>query len=297
MTGIITAEQIHALNTGLKANFKKGLTVAEPQYSKIATEIPSSNKSEDYAQLSSWPQLKKWTGDRQLAKLSKSSYTITNEKYESSIVVDRDDVEDDSLGLYSVQAQMIGDEVALFPDSLCFPLLVNAFTEKCYDGQFFFDKEHPVGSSTVSNIVGTGEETNEPWFLLDASKPLKPLIYQKRRAFDFKSLDDMNSDHVVLNDEFVYAVDGRGNAGFGFWQMAVGSKAPLTKENLNKARALMRSFKSDNDTPLRLNPTILVIGGDNEAIAEDLILTEKVGGTSNTLYKKFELLTSPYVTQ
>lgn len=293
----ITTEQLHALNTGLKANFKKGLTAAKPQFSKIATSVKSSNKSEDYAQLSNWPQIKKWVGERQLAKLGKSSYTITNEKYESSIVVPRDDVEDDSLGLYSVQAQTIGDEVSLFPDSLCFPLLANGFAEKCYDGQFFFDTEHPVGEGFVSNIVGTGEETNEPWFLLDESKPLKPIIYQDRRAFEFKALDDMNSDHVVLNDEFIYAVDGRSNAGFAFWQMAIGSKAPLTKENLNKARKLMRSFKSDNDTPLHLNPTMLVVGGDNESCAEDLILTEKVSGTSNTLYKKFELLVSPYVTK
>lgn len=293
----ITNEQLHALSTGLKANFKKGLTAAKPQHSKIATVVKSSNKSEDYAQLSSWPQIKEWVGDRQLANLSKSSYTITNKKFESSVVVPRDDVEDDSLGLYSIQAQTIGDEVSLFPDSLCFPLLVKGFSEKCYDGQYFFDADHPVGDEIASNIVGDGTETDEPWFLLDASKSLKPIIYQDRRAFEFKALDDMNSDRVVLKDEFVYAVDGRGNAGFGFWQMAVGSKAPLTKENLNKARKLMRSFKSDNDTPLRVNPTVLVVGGDNEAKAEELILSEKIGGSNNTLYKKFELLVSPYVTK
>ncbi len=295
----VTNEQLHGLTTGLKANFNKGLKAAKPQYTKIATVIKSNNRSEDYAQLGSWPKIKEWIGDRQLAKLSKHVYTITNKKYESSIVVPRDDVEDDVLGLYGAQAESIGDDAALFPDDLCFGLLIKGFTETCFDGQPFFDTEHMVGEEgeekAVSNIVGTGAEGGEPWFLLDTSRPLKPIIYQDRKAFEFKSLDDMNSDHVVLKDEFVYATDGRGNSGFGFWQMAVGSTLPLTKENVDKARKLMRSFKSDNGTPLQLKPTTLVVGGDNESAAEELILSEKIGGTSNTLYKKFDLLVSPHV--
>ncbi len=296
----VTSEQLHGLTTGLKANFNKGLKAAKPQYTKIATVIKSNNRSEDYAQLGSWPKINKWIGERQLAKLSKHVYTITNEKFESSIVVSRDDVDDDVLGLYGAQAESIGDDAALFPDDLCFGLLIKGFTETCFDGQCFFDAEHMVGEEgkekAVSNIVGTGEEGGEPWFLLDTSRPLKPIIYQSRREFEFKALDDMNSDHVVLNDEFIYAVDGRGNSGFGFWQMAVGSTLPLTKENINKARQLMRSFKSDNGTPLQLKPTVLVVGGDNESAAEELILSEKIGGSSNTLYKKFDLLVSPHVT-
>ncbi len=295
----VTTDQLHALTTGLKENFNKGLKNATPQHNKIATVIKSNNRSEDYAQLGNWPKIREWIGDRQLAKLKKHVYTITNKKYESSIVVDRDDVDDDVLGLYGAQAESIGDDASLFPDELVFGLLMQGFTEICYDGLPFFSANHLVGEegkeTPVTNIVGTGDEGGEPWFLLDTSRPLKPLIHQKRRDFEFKAMDDMNSDHVVLKDEFIYVVDGRGNAGFGFWQLAIGSTAPLTKENINKARKLMRSFTSDNGTPLLVKPTTLVVGGDNEAVAEELILTEKTGNTSNTLYKKFDLLVSPHI--
>ncbi len=295
----VTNEQLHGLTTGLKANFNKGLKAAKPQYTKIATVIKSNNRSEDYAQLGSWPKIKEWIGDRQLAKLSKHVYTITNKKFESSIVIPRDDVEDDVLGLYGAQAESIGDDAAQFPDSLCFSLLANGFTEACFDGQPFFSAEHMVGEEgkekAVSNIVGTGEEVGEPWFLLDASRPLRPIIYQDRREFEFKALDDVNSDHVVFKDEFIYAVDGRSNAGFGFWQMAIGSRAPLTEDNLKEARRLMRSFKSENGTPLLLKPTMLVVGAENESMGEQLVFAEKISGTSNTFYKKFDLLVSPHI--
>ncbi len=295
----VTNEQLHALTTGLKANFNKGLKNAQPQYKKIATVIKSSNQGENYAQLGNWPKIREWIGERQLAKLKKHVYTIFNKKYESSITVERDDVDDDVLGLYSAQAESIGDDASLFPDELCFGVLNRGFSEMCYDTQSFFSHSHMVGEEgkeqAVSNIIGTGEEGGEPWFLLDTSRPLKPIIFQNRRDFEFKALDDMNSDHVVLKDQFIYAVDGRGNAGFGFWQMAVGSTAPLTKENINKARKLMRSFKSDNGTPLLVKPTMLVVGGDNESIAEELVLTEKINGSNNTLYKKLDLLVSPHV--
>ncbi|SQC19666.1 Mu-like prophage major head subunit gpT [Klebsiella pneumoniae] len=57
--------------------------------------------------------------------------------------------------------------------------------------------------------MGDGTETGEPWFLIDESQVLKPIIYQKRRAFDFKSLDDLNSEHTFLQNEFLFGVDGR----------------------------------------------------------------------------------------
>ncbi|WP_418114577.1 Mu-like prophage major head subunit gpT family protein [Vibrio scophthalmi] len=292
----ITAEQLRNLTTGLSAAYQKGLGAAKPQIQVIATILPSTTSAEDYGFLGSWPAIKEWLGDRQLAKLAKHGYTIKNRKFESSITVERDHVEDDQIGQYGLMAETIGQDVSIFPDKLAFELLCNGFTTLCYDGQNFFDTDHPMATGVVSNIIGNiATDTGEPWFLLDTSRPLKPIVFQNRRDFEFKALDDMNSDHVVLKDEFVYATDGRCEAGFGFWQMAVGSRAPLTKENLNKARKLLRSFTNDNGVPLGSKGTVLVTGGDNEALAEDLLLTNQINGTTNTLYKKFDLLVSEFV--
>ena len=294
----ITAEQISNMSTGLSAAYQKGLGASDPQYTKIATVLPSSTSAEDYGFLGSWPAIKEWAGDRQLATLAEHGYTIKNKKYESSIKVAKDKVEDDQIGQYGLMAETIGQDTAMFPDKLTFGLLPSGFTELCYDGQYYFDTDHPMNGATASNIIGNAAtDTGEPWFLLDCSRALKPIVFQNRRNFEFKSLDDMNSDHVVLKDEFIYATDGRCNAGFGFWQMAVASKGPLTKDTLNAARKLMRSFANDNGVSLGSKGTVLVVGGDNEAKAEELLLKSETADGTNTLYKKFDLVVSEYISK
>lgn len=292
----ISPEQLRNFTTGMSAAYQKGLGAATAQVGKIATTLPSSTSAEDYGFLGSWPSIQEWVGDRQLKKLAEHGYTITNKKWESSITVEKDKIEDDQIGQYSLMAETIGQDTAMFPDKLVFQLLQQGFTTLCYDGQNFFDTDHPMAGATASNVIGDpATDTGEPWFLLDCSRPLKPMVYQERRKFEFKSLTDMNSDHVLLQDEYIYATDGRSNAGFGFWQMAIGSKAPLTEENINAARKLLRSFTNDNGVPLGSKGTILVVGGDNEATAEKFMMAETINSTSNTLYKKFDLLVSEYV--
>lgn len=108
---------------------------------------------------------------------------------ENSIRVKRENIEDDQIGQYSVIAQAFGQQVAEFPDTLSFPLLVAGFTTLCFDGQNFFDTDHPMAGGTYSNIVGDiATDKGEPWFLIDESQVLKPILYQKRRAFNFRAL-------------------------------------------------------------------------------------------------------------
>ena len=58
------------------------------------------------------------------------------------------------------------------------------------------------------------------WFLLCTSRPIKPLIWQQRKKPKFVSKTQETDDNVFMKKTFLYGVDSRGNAGFGFWQMA-----------------------------------------------------------------------------
>lgn len=64
------------------------------------------------------------------------------------------------------------------------------------------------------------------WYLLDASKPLKPIILQINRGVEFVSLDSPKDEVVFLKDAFLYGVRAEHNVGYGLWQMAAKS-APL----------------------------------------------------------------------
>ena len=61
------------------------------------------------------------------------------------------------------------------------------------------------------------------WFLLDTRQPLKPFIYQERKAPMFVQQTVMDSDSVFLRKEYRYGVECRGAGGYGFWQLAYGS--------------------------------------------------------------------------
>jgi phage major head subunit gpT-like protein len=181
----------------------------------------------------------------------------------------------------------------------------NAFTKNCYDGQYFYDTDHPVGGSDVyalrsvsnrgtaalsratlsaaaasygaarlaimtmtddegrplgliPNVLEVGpalettanalmnneklaDDTPNPykgqckvimnpwltsstqWMLHCTNRPIKPFIFQKRKAPVFVSQTSMESDDVFMRGEYKFGVEARGNAGFGLWQMSYGS--------------------------------------------------------------------------
>ncbi|HBQ0113145.1 TPA: Mu-like prophage major head subunit gpT family protein [Klebsiella pneumoniae] len=293
-----SAEILHALTTSLSAAFTRGLAGVNPQYLRIATEVPSGSASNTYGWLSDLPEIKEWIGERQLAVLSQQGYTVTNRTWESSIRVKRETIEDDQLGQFSIIASGFGRKIGVFPDTLAFKLLSEGFSSLCFDGQYFFDTDHPMAGGTYSNIVGDiATDTGEPWFLIDESQVLKPILFQNRRPFKFVSLDDLDNPHTLLNNEFIYGVDGRCNVGFGFWQTAVGSRAPLTTENYEKAVELLLGMVRDDGEPLGINPTTLVVGRKNRAAAKKIIDAMLVdGGDSNIYYKDVDIVNSPFIT-
>ncbi|WP_436882614.1 Mu-like prophage major head subunit gpT family protein [Enterobacter asburiae] len=77
------------------------------------------------------------------------------------------------------------------------------------------------GTATVLVVPWLTSDT--AWFLMDVSRPLKPLIFQQREAPVFVSQTDMNNPDVFNRGEYKFGAEARGAAGFGFWQMAFGS--------------------------------------------------------------------------
>ena len=76
---------------------------------------------------------------------------------------------------------------------------------------------------TAKVVVSARIKNPKSWFLLDTTKPVKPFIFQQRKAPVFVSQTDLNSDDVFMRAEFKFGVESRGNAGFAFWQLAFAS--------------------------------------------------------------------------
>ena len=295
---IINANNMAILHRAFNAAFTNGFSGVSPMRGRIATTVPSGTKTTDYPWIGKIPGLREWIGDRQVNNLTGHGYSITNKTFESTVGVDRDDIDDDQYGVYTPLMEMMGYNAAIHPDKLVFDLLAAGFTTACYDGQNFFDADHPVldadgAPQSVSNMqAGAGN----PWFLMDTTRPLKPLIYQERRKPNFVVLNKETDHNVFMAREYLYGVDYRGNVGFGFWQMAFGSKDTLNDTNFNAAYTAMGAFKGDDAQPLGIMPNLLVVGSSNRAAAKTVIDAEnKAAGESNINYKAVEIMVVPWL--
>ena len=290
---LINRENLSAMFNGFKAHFSNAFAGVTPDWSRVATLVPSTAKVENYGWLSEFPRLREWVGDRQVKSLAASGYQVTNKKFEASVGIPRDDIDDDSYGVFAPLFQEMGYAAATHPDELVFALLAAGFTTTCFDGQYFFDTDHPVGETTASNHGG-GAST--PWFLLDVNRPLKPLIFQKRRDYMLKAMTDEKDEGVFMRDEYRYGVDARGNVGYGFWQMAFGSKVTLDATGYTAARSAMMSQKSDTGRPLGIRPNLLVVPPSLEAAALALVQAEKLAsGADNPHYNTAQVLVVPWL--
>jgi phage major head subunit gpT-like protein len=110
---------------------------------RLATFAPSTGAGEDYAWLGDIPQFRKWVGDRVFKDIRAYKYRIENEEWEDSIAVPRKDVEDDQLGLIGPKVKMLAEAYRKLQAKLLADLLNNGFAANCYDGQYFFDDDHP----------------------------------------------------------------------------------------------------------------------------------------------------------
>lgn len=77
------------------------------------------------------------------------------------------------------------------------------------------------GTATV--LVDSRLATDTEWYLLDTSKPVKPFIYQDRKAPEFVSQVNMDSDDLFMRGEYKFGAEARAAFGYGFWQLAYGS--------------------------------------------------------------------------
>ncbi|MBN8516227.1 Mu-like prophage major head subunit gpT family protein [Accumulibacter sp.] len=291
---IVNRDSLNAMYNGFKTAYNDAFAGVAPMWGKVATLVPSTSKTENYGWLGQFPKLREWVGDRQVKGIAASGYQIINKKYEASIGVPRDDIEDDSYGILTPLFASMGQAAASHPDELVFPLLSAGWTTRCFDGQYFFDANHPVGAGVVSN---NGGGSGSAWFLLDTSRPLRPIIFQKRRDYALTSLTDTKDEGVWMRDEYRYGVDARANVGYGFWQMAYGSKQTLDATNFNAAIAAMMAYASDDGRPLGITPNLLVVAPSNRAAAKALIEAERLAsGGSNTNFKAVELYICPWLT-
>ncbi len=295
---IINGQVLDLAFKGFKTVFSDAYLETPANADKIAMTVPSVSRDETYGWLGQFPSMRKWVGPRNVKNLVANGFTIKNRKFESTLEIARDDISDDRLGIFKPMFAEMGQAARRHPEELVFNLLASGFATNCYDGQFFFDVDHPVTDADgavnlVSNFQG-GSGT--AWYLLDTSRAIRPIIWQEREKYEFQQLTRTEDDYVFLNDKYLYGIRARVNAGYGLWQLAYGSKQTLNAANYAAARAAMMSFTADGGRKLGVSPTVLLVPPSLEEAGLNLLNTEfGAAGASNPWKGTAQLIITPYL--
>ena len=296
---LVNAQNLTAVFINLKTIFNKAFEAAPSQWQETTMLVPSGSSQNDYAWLSRFPRMRKWLGHKVIKSLAAFKYTIVNDDWETTVEVDRNDIEDDQIGIYAPMAQEAGFSSKQLPDEIDADLKNGAFAGTCYDGQYFYDTDPPVAGASVSNkgtaalsaattaaaaasygaartaIMSITDDEGRPlalipdvlevppalqatgrlicesdnltdqspnpykgtarvlvtprltsstaWFLHVTNRPLKPFVFQQRKAPVFVSQTDMNADNVFMRKNYRFGAEARCAGGYGLWQMSYGS--------------------------------------------------------------------------
>jgi len=293
---IINQANLTGIYKSFNTIFNQAFDAAPSQWPLVAMEAPSTGRSVDYKWLGDFPMMREWVGDRVIKDLGAFKYEIVNKDYESTVEVDRNDIDDDQIGVYTPMIQGLAQAAKVHPDTLVFALLKAGFATPCFDNQYFFDTDHPVNGASVSNFGG-GSGT--PWYLLDLSRPIKPIILQIRKRPQFVAMDRPEDENAFMRKKFRYGVDDRKNVGYALWQLAYASKGALDAANYAAARAAMMSFKRDDgdgNTPLGIMPTHLVVPPTLESTGRAVVEAQfDATGASNVWYNTAKLVVVPWL--
>lgn len=170
----ITPASLEGMFTGFSTVFNMAREAATPQWPRMAMRIPSTKKQETHGWLGRLPRMKEWLSERTRNRLETNAYELPNKKYEDSFLVARDDIEDDSYGLLTPAVQDLAYAAAYWPDDMLQEAIQAGDATPCFDGQNFFDTDHPVNQykselGTQANLLTSTALTQDNLFVATAA--------------------------------------------------------------------------------------------------------------------------------
>lgn len=183
----ITPAALNFLFQRFSKDYELGFASRAIHWPQIAERIPSTTEMNTYGWMAEIPGFREWIGPRVFHNLAARSYSIINKDWEDGFTVARNKIEDDQFGIYSRHAQLLGDAAKRLWDDLVFDALQAGNAVTGYDGQFFFDTDHPVnvddgGAGTYSNSFTAKPIT--PANLADLSNAMMAIKGESGRSLE-----------------------------------------------------------------------------------------------------------------
>jgi phage major head subunit gpT-like protein len=159
---ITNSATLAAISLGFEQVYMSAFRSASPIASRIASVRPSTSKEEEMLFITGLPRMREWLGEREAKTFSLFEHKVANKDWELTVEVDRNDIEDDKLGKYADVISDMGRSAALLWDDLVLDTLLAGETSLTYDGQYFFDTDHPQDPTVVGSPVQSNLFTGRP---------------------------------------------------------------------------------------------------------------------------------------
>lgn len=144
---------------GLRSEFFQRFAGTTTYWQDLCTRVQSNTAEEKYRFLGSLPQLREMVDGRRPQGLLAESYDGKNLKYEATIEVDRDEIDDDQTGQIRMRVNELAEAAATHKDFLVEALLNHGEDVDAlgYDGLPFFSDSHVSGDSGTQSNKLTSE--------------------------------------------------------------------------------------------------------------------------------------------
>ena len=160
-----TSANVAELSRGFSKVFEKARSGTPTWGSKLAMTIPSTHSVEIHSFMARMLAMREWVGPRLLDSMKNHEYVLRNRKFEKTVAVPVDDIEDDSLGIYDLRFQELARIVEKHGDQILKEALQAGTSANGFDGVPFFSANHtlnPAGvqSNNFTSTALTGPNLN-----------------------------------------------------------------------------------------------------------------------------------------
>lgn len=150
---LITPSNLNFLFYGINKQFQEAYRQVDTYWDKFAMKVSSSTDTEYYAWMDRLPKMREWIGERQIQNAIAQLQAVPNKTYESTIGIKRTTIEDDRSNLYGDIGTNLAYEAARWADDIMLTAVTSGGTALGFDGQPFFNANHPTDSAMSGSAV------------------------------------------------------------------------------------------------------------------------------------------------
>lgn len=181
----------------VKTAWDGALKTITESWREWADGVTSETETEYYNWTELLVQIREWIGDRVIGNIKGEEWAVKNRHYEGTYGLKISDINDEKFGMLPRKTQELLAAARLHPENLLFDAVELAFTANAFDGQIFFDTDHPAlmgDGTTYSNLV------TDP-FSYDA------LLSRAKHRFTMKNAQGnrlaLEADAVLVGSKFI----------------------------------------------------------------------------------------------